>query len=66
MNQRTKRDRISGVPSNQRIKTQAEIRNFLSALDSYPAQFARDPALSFEDYLFSVALNAKLEEYREA
>jgi hypothetical protein len=32
-----------------------EIENFLRALSSYPDRFARDPYLSFEQHLFSIA-----------
>jgi hypothetical protein len=33
---------------------QHEIRNFLSALVSYPDRFATDPDLSFEQHLFQL------------
>ena len=32
-----------------------EIENFRKALSSYPDYFARDPRLSFEEHLFSLA-----------
>jgi hypothetical protein len=32
-----------------------EIRDFLDALDAYPAHFAHDPSLSFEAYFFARA-----------
>jgi len=32
-----------------------EMENFLRALSSYPDRFARDPYLSFEQHLFSIA-----------
>jgi hypothetical protein len=34
-------------------QVQAEIENFLQALDSYPARVAKDPGLSFHQYLGS-------------
>ncbi len=36
-------------------EVQQEIENFRKALSSYPNQFARDPGLSFEEHLFSLA-----------
>jgi hypothetical protein len=36
-------------------EVQREIENFLRALSSYPDRFARDPRLSFERHLFSLA-----------
>ena len=35
-------------------EVQREIDKFLLALQSYPQRFADDPALSFEEYLYSV------------
>jgi hypothetical protein len=32
-----------------------EIETFLRALDSYPDRFAREPHLSFEQHLYSIA-----------
>ncbi len=32
-------------------KVQAEIENFLQALDSYPDQAAKEPSLSFQQHL---------------
>ncbi len=37
-----------------------EIENFLRALSSYPERFARDPYLSFEQHLFSIAAGEHL------
>ena len=42
-------------PGARARKTQQEIENFLDALSSYPDRFARDPYLSFEQHLFSIA-----------
>ncbi len=36
-------------------RNQREIENYLKALSSYPARFARDPELSFEQHLCSLA-----------
>ncbi len=36
-------------------EVQREIKNFVNALSSYPDRFARNPYLSFEQHLFSVA-----------
>jgi hypothetical protein len=36
-------------------EVQQEIETFLKALDSYPDRFAREPHLSFEQHLFSIA-----------
>jgi hypothetical protein len=39
----------------RQLEVQQEIENFLNALESYPDRFARDPYLSFEQHLYSVA-----------
>lgn len=45
-----------GVSDAEREReVQLEIENFLRALDSYPDHFAREPHLSFEQHLFSIA-----------
>jgi len=45
-----------GVSDAEREReVQLEIENFLRALDSYPDRFAREPHLSFEQHLFSIA-----------
>ncbi|HVO82197.1 MAG TPA: hypothetical protein VMT28_15790 [Terriglobales bacterium] len=36
-------------------EVQQEIETFLTALSSYPDRFARNPCLSFEQHLFSLA-----------
>jgi hypothetical protein len=41
---------MSGARIHQGIELKVEIRDFLDALDAYPAHFARDPSLSFEAY----------------
>jgi hypothetical protein len=37
-----------------REEVQQEIRNFLQALDSYPARVAKDPRVSFQQHLGSL------------
>ena len=47
-----------GIASTDRERqrdVQQEIETFLTALSSYPDRFARDPCLSFEQHLFSLA-----------
>ena len=46
-------------------EVQQEIETFLAALDSYPARFARNPYLSFEQHLFSVVSTHQFVERRE-
>jgi hypothetical protein len=54
MNDKNRRDRSVPVSATaRRIESEMEIQSFLKALGSYPAQFARDPDLSFEDYFFA-------------
>jgi hypothetical protein len=55
LKEKTKR----GVCSSQCVEARAEVKNFLKALNSYPARFARDPGLSFEDYIFAVVEGTK-------
>jgi hypothetical protein len=46
-----------GVSDAERGReVQQEIEHFLKALDSYPDRFAREPHLSFEQHLFSLAV----------
>jgi len=54
-----RRPSASGLSRADRERdVQNEIRNFLSALVSYPDRFATDPDLSFEQHLFQwVAAN---------
>jgi hypothetical protein len=40
-------------------EVQREIENFLRALSSYADRFARDPQLSFEKHLYSVATGSR-------
>ena len=40
--------------ARNRPTVQQEIEDFLRALNSYPASFARKPRLSFEQHLFSI------------
>lgn len=56
-----RRSTILDAPAVARArKTQQEIENFLHALSSYPDRFARDPYLSFEQHLFSIATASPL------
>jgi len=43
-------------------EVQQEIENFRKALISYPGHFARDPRLSFEEHLFSLAAQTNRQE----
>jgi hypothetical protein len=46
-------------------RVRREIATFLRAVHSYPESFARDPLLSFEQHLFSLAAeNVAAENYR--
>lgn len=47
-------NRMSG---NQRVRQ--EIVAFLKALDSYPAQFASNPAITFEEHRASLIMMAQ-------
>jgi hypothetical protein len=50
-----RRPSISGVGRAARERdVQHEIKNFLSALVSYPDRFALEPELSFEQHLFQL------------
>lgn len=40
---------------NREREVQQEIETFLTALSSYPDRFARNPCISFEQHLFSLA-----------
>jgi hypothetical protein len=44
--------RTSVPPSNRQVRE--EIQNFLRALDSYPARFAKHPRVSFQQHLRSL------------
>jgi len=45
---------VSDTSREQEVKQ--EIENFLSALNSYPDRFAREPRLSFQEHLFDVEM----------
>ena len=47
---------VSGSGENREQEVQQEIETFLTALSSYPDRFARNPCLSFEQHLFSLAV----------
>ena len=49
--------RESVTPRNQQVRV--EIQSFLHALDSYPELFARNPNISFEQYLCSLVSAGK-------
>jgi hypothetical protein len=36
------------------VEVRQEIEAYVAAVNSYPAQFANDPSLSFQQYLFMV------------
>ena len=44
--------------SQQENEAQREIENFLQAVRSYPDRFAREPYLSFQQHLCSIATGA--------
>jgi hypothetical protein len=44
-----------------REQVQEEIRNFLQALDSYPARVAKEPRVSFHQHLCSVFDGARYD-----
>jgi hypothetical protein len=47
------------IATSRSVEVQREIRNFLQALDSYPARVAREPRLSFHQHLCSVFTAAR-------
>jgi hypothetical protein len=49
----------STIAPSRSVQVQREIRNFLRALDSYPARVAREPRLSFHQHLCSVFATAR-------
>ena len=48
--------------SARQREVQQEIEDFRKALTSYPDHFARDPRLSFEEHLFSLAARTDRQE----
>jgi hypothetical protein len=44
-----------------REEVQAEIRNFLQALDSYPARVAQEPGVSFHQHLCSLVAATRMD-----
>jgi hypothetical protein len=48
---------LSGQSRTREVER--EIKTFLNALNSYPDRFAREPYLSFEQHLFSIAAAAE-------
>ena len=55
--------RVSAYPGNDQARM--EIQSFLQALASYPATFAKDPGISFEQH-FSRLVSAGLREPRSS
>jgi hypothetical protein len=53
---RKHKDRSSIAEAAQRREVQEDIRNYLTALASYPERFAREPGLSFEEHFFSISV----------
>ena len=43
---------VSDASREREVKQ--EIENFLNALSSYPDRFAREPRMSFQEYLFEI------------
>jgi hypothetical protein len=43
----------------QEYQAEKEIQNFLKAMHSYPERFAQNPALSFEDHLFTITAQSE-------
>ena len=70
MKNRKRRPSLSGVSRAARERdVQHEIKSFLSALVSYPARFAHEPHLSFEQHLFRLVTPnqiAKSEQRRRS
>ncbi len=51
----TRRDEV-------REEVQAEIRNFLQALDSYPARVAQEPGVSFHQHLCGLVAATRIDD----
>jgi len=49
------RSSVGRSDSERQIEVRQEIDTFLRAVNSYPERFAREPYLSFEQHLFSMA-----------
>lgn len=45
-------------------QVRSEIRSFLEALDSYPARFAEEPAITFEQHLCNLVSRGTREPRR--
>jgi hypothetical protein len=54
--------RASVGPANEQVRM--EIHNFLQALASYPKSFAKNPEISFEEYLCTLIAVRKPERRR--
>jgi hypothetical protein len=55
--------RVNRISGNQQVRR--ELQKFLQALDSYPDCFAKNPKLSFEQHLRSLARSANAHTRRE-
>jgi hypothetical protein len=49
------------IARSRSVQVQREIRNFLQALDSYPARVAQEPRVSFHQHLCSVFATARAD-----
>ena len=49
------------IATSRSVEVQREIRNFLQALDSYPARVAQEPRVSFHQHLCSVFATARAD-----
>lgn len=54
---------LRSVPM-KRDQAQEDIRNFLRALDSYPARVAEEPRLSFHEHLCSIFADGGSRDHR--
>jgi hypothetical protein len=57
------RVRVNRVSGNKQVRR--ELKKFLQALDSYPDRFAKNPKISFEQHLRSLAQSANSHTRRE-
>jgi len=51
---------LGNSDTERQREVQHEIDNFLQALNSYPDRFAREPYLTFEQHLFSIAAAGRM------
>jgi hypothetical protein len=55
----------SGVPI-KKDQAHEDVRNFLLAIDSYPARVAKEPRLSFHEHLCSIFAARDIRRHRRA